>query len=561
MSRAAPKRPPTMRRHASVRPASGEVPPLMALTETAPQPAEQTAPAGAPGVPPVTGIAALVGTSDHKVVGRLYIGTAFLFMIGAAICGELVAIDRVDGVTGNTILSNNNFFQVFTFQMVASTLLFALPLLLGLALVLVPLQIGSKTLAFPRAAAASYWAFLISGSLVVASYMMNGGPGGGSAKGVDLWAISMIGVVASLLLGTLCAVTTVMALRAPGMTLNRTPLFSWSVLVSGGVWLLSLPILAGNLLLVYVGHRFGGGKFSFGANAEIYQRIRWTFVQPQIYALAAPILGIVGDVVLTATRRRHPLHNVAMAGIGAFAVLGFGAYLSTFTNAKASTEPLYVIMAFGAIIPLLVLGGLWADGMRRGPLKLTSPLVFAGAAFLMLLVGVVAGAAGSVSTFDLKGTVWDDAVTHYVLLAAIIGGLGGLHHWASKVVGRSLKEPIGMLAALALLGGTILVALPDLISGIFAKGSERRRGIEGLNVIVVIGGAFVIIGAVLAVLNVISGARHADGEFPSDPWEGGLTLEWATASPPPPDNFDVLLPEVVSEAPLLDARESEEVPA
>ncbi len=150
--------------------------------------------------------------------------------------------------------------------------------MLGLGLVVVPLQIGAKTVAFPRAAAASYWGLLITGGLVIASYVMNGGPGGGSSTGVDLWALAMIGVVVSLLLATLCLVTTVLGLRAPGMTLNRTPLFSWSMLAAGGVWLLSLPILAAALLLVYTGHHFAGRSFVFASNADIFLRIRgrWT---------------------------------------------------------------------------------------------------------------------------------------------------------------------------------------------------------------------------------------------------------------------------------------------
>ncbi len=534
----------------------------MALTENPPREADVEA-ATIPEHPvaPPRGLAAVVGTSDHKVVGRLFIGTAFLFGLVAAGGGQLVAIDRIDGINGNTILSVDTFFQVFTLQAVAGTLLFAVPLVLGLGLVVVPLQIGAKTVAFPRAAAASYWAFLITGGLVIASYVMNGGPGGGSSTGVDLWALAMIGVVVSLLLATLCLVTTVLGLRAPGMTLNRTPLFTWSMLAAGGVWLLSLPILAAALLLVYTGHHFAGRSFVFASNADIFLRIRWALDQPQIYAFAAPVLGIIADIVTTAARRRYSLHRAAMAAIGAFAVLGFGGYLVSFDNPDIITEPLYVIAAFGAVIPVLLFGGLAADTLRRGQVRLTSPLVFAGAAYLMLLAGVLAGAASAVDYFDLQGSVWDQAVSHYVLLAILIGAIGGLHHWASKVAGRPVSESIGYLSAVAMLGGTVLLCLPDLISGAFASGKDKINGIEALNAFVAIGAALTIIGALIGVFNVLGGMRRRSGqgdEGEPDPWDGGLTLEWATMSPPPLENFDVALPEVTSEAPLLDARQTEE---
>ena len=539
----------------------------MALTETPPQAAGATAATPArvnPVLEPPHGLAAVVGTSDHKVVGRLFMATAFLFGLVAAVGGQLVAIDRIDGTAGNTILNNDTFFQVFTLQAVAGTLLFAVPLLLGLGLVVVPLQIGAKTAAFPRALAASYWAFLISGGLVMASYVMNGGPGGGSATGVDLWALAMLGLIVSLSLATLCLITTIFGLRTQGMTLDRTPLFTWSMLVSGGVWLLSLPVLGAALLLVYAGHRFAGRSFAFAANENIFLRVRWALNQPQIYAFAAPVLGIVADIVATASRRRHTLHKAAMAAIGSFAVLGFGGYLVTFDNAKLTTEPLYVIAAFGAVIPLLLYGGLAADTLRRGRVRATSSLAFAAAAYLMLLVGVLAGAAGAVDLFDLQGSVWTVGVSNYVLLSAIIAGLGGLHHWATKVSGRPLREPLGYLSAVTLLGGTVLYCLPDLISGAFGSGTDKVNGIEALNVIVAVGAGMFILGALLGVANVVGGVRSRSGrgdEGQPDPWDGGLTLEWATTSPPPLENFDVELPPVVSEAPLFDGGQTEETGA
>ncbi len=544
----------------------------MAVTETPARPGDASAvaapasPARDVASPAATGLAAVVGTADHKVVGRLYIATALLFALVSGVCGELLSIDRIDKVTGNTILTQDNVFQVFTLHAVSGTFLFVLPLLIGVALLVVPLQVGAKTVAFPRAAAASYWAFLVSGALLIASYIVNGGPGGGSSDGVDLFAVSLAAVMAALLLGVGCVVTTALTLRTPGMKLDRTPLFSWSMVAAGGVWLLSLPVLIASLALIYVDHRHG--QKSFGQSSAIYGHLRWVMGQPQVYAYAVPVLGIAADVVATFSGRRHSFHRIAMGAIGAFAVLGFGAFLPSFMNDRAVRQPLYILMAFAAVLPLVAMAGLWADGLRRGKVRWASPLLFMAAAFLMLLVGVLGGAADAVHPFGLHGTTWTTGVQHYALMAAAIAGVGAVHHWATKILGRPLSEGLGILAALALLGGTVLLAFPDLVSGVFGNHGDQGTGMQGLNVVAAIGGGLAGIGFLLAVLNVLSGLRKnrggtVDRGVHADPWQGH-TLEWLTSSPPAPENFTEPLPAVTSAEPLLDGRAdpaTEEVPA
>lgn len=544
----------------------------MAATETPARPSDAADVATPPGptsgaaTPAPTGLAAIVGTGDHKVVGRLFIATAFLFVLASGVCGELLSIDRVDKVAGNTILTQDNVFQVFTLHAVSGTFLFLLPLLIGVALVVVPLQVGAKTVAFPRAAAAAYWAFLVSGALLIASYVMNGGPGGGSSDGVDLFAVSLAAVLTALLLGVGCVVTTALTLRAPGMKLDRTPLFSWSMVAAGGVWLLSLPVLISSLVLIYVDHRHG--QKSFGQSSAIYSHLRWAVGQPQVYAYAVPVLGIGADVVATFSGRRHSFHRIAMGAIGLFAVLGFGAFLPAFMNDKAVRQPLYILMAFAAVLPPLAMAGSWADGLRRGKVRWASPLLFTAAAFVMLLVGVLAGAADAVHPFDLHGTTWTTGAVHYVVMAAAIAGIGAVHHWATKILGRPLSEGLGTLAALALLGGTVLLAFPDLLSGVFGTHGDQGTGIEGLNVVAAIGGGLTVVGFLLAVLNIVGGVRRGRGAgtaqgVDADPWQGH-TFEWLTSSPPASENFTEPLPVVTSAEPLLDARvaaETEQVRA
>lgn len=531
----------------------------MAVTETRPEAAEAepTAPSAASVAGP-TGLAGVVGSGDHKVVGRLFIASSLAFALVAGVAGQLVAVERIDIDTGSsTVLSDDTLFQTFTLHSVSGTFLFLLPLLIGLALVVVPLQVGAPTVAFPRAAALAFWTFLISGGLLVASYLMNGGPAGGSENGVDLWAASLAAVVASLLVATTSIVTTVLTMRAPGMTIGFAPMFSWSMLTAGTIWLLTLPVLISGLILMYVDHSQGAVFFGRNEGGLIYDRIVWAFRGPQVFAYAVPVLGIVTDALCTLNRTRLPFRRVALGAVGTFAVLGFGAFTQVTVYDQSDRQPLAIAMALLIVLPLLVLLGLWADLFRRGRPRLASPLVFAVAAALMLLVGVLTGAVGAISAWDLRNTTWDAGVSHHVLLAALLAGLGGLHFWATKVLRRPLAEGTGTAAALLALIGTVLIGFPDLISGAFGSGGEDVSGVSGLNAVIAVGGFFVLFAVLLAVVNVLRGVGRPAGEVPSDPWEG-QTLEWLTASPPSYANFDAELPEVTSEAPLLDRREAAE---
>ena len=541
----------------------------MTVTETRPEATDATD-AVAPAAGPTGGLAGLLGNGDHKTVGRLYIGTSLLFLLVAGVAGAMVGAERID-VDRLDVLGQESFAQVFTLHSVSAVFLFLLPFLLGLALVMVPLQVGASTVAFPRAAAASYWAFLVSGGILLASYGINGGPFGGDANGVDLFLSSFVGVLAALLLGTVCVVTTVLALRPAGMTLDRVPMFSWSMVVAGTVWLLSLPVLVAGLLLLYVDTHYGVGTFG-GPNGMYGRLMQWAFQQPQLYAFAVPALGIALDTVVVFARVRLGLRQrqAAMVAIGLAGALGFGAWAQRGLAAGLSDQALYVIDAFAALLPFLVVTALVADTLRRGRPKLASPIVFSVAALLMLLAGAAAGATSAIDPFDLlyPDTTWTTAQAHYVLLGVALAAIGGAHYWATKLFGRQLREGLGLLTAVVLLVGTVVLALPDVVSGALdqlraidqyflqSQAALIRDNVETMNLISFVGGIVVVLGVLLFLLNVVTSfLGRRDPDLPGDPW-GGQTLEWATASPPPIGNFTEA-PVVTSAEPLLDVEEGE----
>lgn len=500
-----------------------------------------------------TGLAGVLGSSDHKVVGRLYIGAALVLGLASGVTGILGGIDRIDATFGNTILDGETAPQVVTFHATSATLLFILPALLGLAMVVVPLQIGARAIAFPRAAAASFWTFLVGAGLFITAYAINGGPGGGRSDAVDLWFAATGLVIVGLLLGAICVATTVLAVRPRGMRLERVPMFAWSLLCTTVIWLLTLPVMLAVLILLFLDHR--NGQVFFPTGPEAYDQVAWLGRQPQVYAAAIPVLGLVLDVAATAARTRIPNRGAAMGAIGAFAVLGIGAFALTAIDPNVADQPVTKGMALLAPLPVLAVLGLVGLTLKGGKPAPTSGLVGGVIALLILLVATLVGAATPFQgALELAGTQWVTAQSHLTLVAATIALVAGLYHWSTKVLGRAGTEAAGRTAPLVLALGALVLAVPEAISGLTGEVTEDGvdeavAGIEAMNGIAVAGAGLVLLGALLAVAGLV-GRRRADE--PTDPW-GGSTLEWATATPPSFANFDGPVPEVTSAEPLLAA--------
>jgi cytochrome c oxidase subunit 1 len=518
----------------------------MTATQAPPAAAAPDAPASA--APAPTGLAGILGSSDHKVVGRLYIGAALLFGLATVTTGVLAGVDRIDGRLGNTILETDTVGQVFAFASSSATLLVALPALIGLAMVVVPLQVGARSIAFPRAAAASFWGYLMGASLTVTAYAINGGPGGGRTDAVDMWVAATVLVIVSLLLGSVCIATTVLAVRGEGMTLSRVPMFSWSMLCAATIWILTLPVAVAALAILFVDHRYGQ-VFTGATGPDMAAQVAWIGRQPQVYALAIPILGIALDAASTAGGARVAKRGAAQVLIGIFAVLSIGAF--HLPALIATTEPVTKGMALLAPLPVLGLLGLVALTLKEGTPTPTSGMVGSVLALLVLLTATIVGALVPFqSLLELQGTLWETAQAHLVLGAVAVGFVAGLYHWAAKVVGRAGLESMGRLAPLPLALGALVIAVPEAISGVSGEGDEAFTGIEALNTVSVTGVGIFVLGGLIAVAGLVG--RRRDDE-PADPWDGGQTLEWATASPPSFGNFDGPVPPVTSAEPLRPA--------
>lgn len=517
----------------------------MALTDIRPETGTDAS-AVAPSVVPSP--LTIFGTGDHKAVGTFYVLAALVFGLAGWIAAALATGHEIGS---RSFLSTNAAAQLGQTSNLGLILLVIVPLFLGLATYVVPLQVGASTVAFPRAAAAAMWTWLLcSGVFIVASFI-DGGFGGSREKSVSLTLLALAGLVVALLLGTVCVITTAITLRTPGMTLDRVPMFTFSMLVAGSIWLLTLPVLLANLLLIWVDHHYGGGT-AFGEVSVQFGQVSWLSIEPQVYAFLIPGLGIIADVVATFTGARLAQRNLLLFAIGAFGVLSVGAWAQPAIYSNFSDDLVWQGMGLLMLLPLLMLLAGVAVALKGGKPSLKSPLGLAAISLVLTLLAVLAGALLVITPLELRSTGMF-ALGQYMLVisAALTAALAGLGYWGPKMTGGESVDAIGKLNVLVMLGGGVLSGVPLCIIGFSTRFTGLESAQDTLLVVSMIGAALLAFGVLLALLGLLSGARKGAPEAGNDAWGTGQTLEWACSSPPPTGNFADLAV-VRSPEPLLD---------
>ncbi len=526
------------------------------------------------------GLTGLIGTGDHKALGRVLITLSVLVVAAAEVLGFLLRLDTIDSDT-HQLLSLAKWYSLSTLQPTGILLVGLIPLLLGIGLVMIPLQIGARTVAFPRAAAAAVWGYFVAGTLFIVSYFTGGGaPVDTGQEGievitrsasVDLWALSVVLLIACIIVLSVVLVTTVFTQRAPGMTMTRLPLFSWSMVVAGIMWAVTLPVAAALMILVWVDHSHGA-ILSGGSNA--FSQLVWLFEAPQIYVLAIPALGIAGDIVSTFTRVRDGFRRgLSMLYVGAFGILAFGAYtvpmyarfLDDAVPAMPLGNPVVTVGAILIVFPMLGMLAVTLDKFVRGsrvsgPVK-AAPLPGAVVSIILLVLAVILGLFATFESLGLNGTLYEDAIAQLVIGATIAAASAALFHWASKIAGANALNAMGMIAAVLVGLGSGAIALADVIASVTGSEHQHVYGSTGLNTIALIGWAAVagtVFLTVIALFVALKRYIDSDVDTEADPWGVGQTLEWATASPPLYEDF-VEIPPVTSGSPLLDELTANEI--
>lgn len=524
------------------------------------------------------GLYRLIASNDHKDVGRLWIGASLLFFLLLAALGVVNNIERVS-VDPQIWGSVSRAFQGFALFRTGIIFMVVVPMFLGLATVVTPLQIGSAAIAFPRLAAASFWAWLFASLTHVVSFLADGGlgPAGTTSQQSTLLTLTSLGfMLLSLLGGSLCIATSVVALRPTGMRLIDVPAFSWSMLVASSIWLVSFPVLAANLILAYVDLQ-GRPFVNLGDPDLLWARVEWAWSQPQVFAYAIPVLGILADVLAVKTQSRQANREVLFGLITAFGALSFGAWAQSFWSKGADEafvdgnliyeEFLYVLFGIAIFLPAFAAFSGAMDQIRRGSAPKPSGSFVGAVAGALLLLGAVVAGILRVLTPHLNSS-WNALAADDVLLSSSTGilslvvaasmaaALGGLVHWSPKIFGGYAVEPLAMLGAMALLGGGLLAGLGDVVSAYDGQPDDIRfvDSVDGvistMNVLTVVGLALMAVGALTMIGSVLPAARSTE-IIPDDPWDG-QTLEWAAPSPPPIGNFVEPVGVVRSAEPLLD---------
>ncbi len=521
-------------------------------------------------------------TTDHKKIGVMYMLTGFAFFLVGGL--EALLIRTQLAVPNGHVLSPQVYNEIFTMHGVTMIFLFVMPTLTGFGNYIVPLMIGARDMAFPRLNAFGYWLVLFGGVFLNSSFLFAAAPNNGwfnyapltelntacgnavmCSPGIneDFWLLGILLLGISSIAGSLNFVVMILRMRAPGMTINRMPLFTWMTLVTAFLLLFALPSLTAASVMMLLDRHLGTHFYTFASGGDplLWQHLFWSFGHPEVYILILPVFGMISEILPVFARK--PIFGytfIAWSGVA----IGFLSFTVWAHHMFAVGLPLIAQAFFAAsttliAIPTAVKIFNWIATIWFGKVSLKVPMLFALGFIAMFLIGGLDGAALALVPFDYQVTDTYFVVSHlhYVLFGGSVFGIfAGFYYWFPKISGKLMNERLGQVQFWLTLIGVNMTFFSMHILGLL--GMPRRiytypdnLGWNEMNLLQTVGAFILGIAIMVFFWNLIISLRSGEPAG-DDPWDA-FTLEWDTTSPPAHYNF-LKIPTVRSRRPFYDKK-------
>ena len=517
-------------------------------------------------------------TTDHKKIGYLYLITSFAyFLIGGVMALVIRAQLFAPGL--EVVATKEQYNQLFTMHGTIMLLMFATPLFAGFANVLMPLQIGSPDVAFPRLNALAYWFFSFGSLIAVAGFLTPQGAASfgwfaytplssqtfSPGLGGNMWVFGLGLSGFGTILGAVNFITTIITMRVPGMTMWRMPIFTWNALVTSILVLLAFPVLAAAMLALGSDRVFGSHVYdAANGGAILWQHLFWFFGHPEVYIIALPFFGIVSEIFPAFSRKPVFGYKTLVYATIAIAALSMTVWAHHMYVTGSVLLPFFALMTMLIAVPTGVKIFNWIGTMWRGSVTFETPMVFALGFLISFVFGGLTGVilASPPLDFHVSDSYFVVAHFHYVVFGTVVFAMfAGFYFWWPKFTGKMLNESLGHVHFWTLFVGFHMTFLIQHWLGVM--GMPRRYatylpedGFTWMNQLSTVGSILLALSMIPFLLNVYLTARNGQKVTVNDPWGYGRSLEWATSCPPPRHNF-TSIPRIRSESPAFDLNHPE----
>jgi cytochrome c oxidase subunit 1 len=519
-----------------------------------------------------------ITSTDHKTIGYMYLIASFIFFCIGGVMALVIRAELFEpGI--QVVQSLEQYNQLFTMHGTIMLLLFATPLFAGFANVIMPLQIGAPDVAFPRLNMLAFWFFLFGGLIAVSGFFTPKGAASfgwfayaplsnttfSPGLGGDLWVFGLALGGFGTILGAVNFITTIITMRAPGMTMFRMPIFTWNTLVTGVLILMAFPPLAAALFALGSDRRLGSQVFNpENGGAILWQHLFWFFGHPEVYIIALPFFGIVSEILPVFSRKPIFGYKGLVYATIAIAALSVTVWAHHMYVTGAVLLPFFAFMTMLIAVPTGVKFFNWIGTMWRGKLTFETPMLWSIGFLVTFLFGGLTGVilASPALDFHVSDTYFVVAHFHYVVFGTVVFAMfAGFYFWWPKMTGRMLDETLGKWHFWLLFFGFHTTFLIQHWLGVV--GMPRRYpdympedGFTWMNQVSTVGSIVLAISTLPFLWNVYKSWRSGALVTVDDPWGFGASLEWATSCPPPRHNF-TSLPRIRSERPAFDLHHPE----